>query len=425
MDILPWVYMLTNIFTVIAVDRFMRVFFEEKRTPAWVYYLSCLAYPALVGTAYLLIEVPLLTLFCNVLVLSVITLNYAASWKRRVSAVVFVYLFMFIADISVTLMAGRIGIVATETFEYSGTLFAYVAIPLIIYLEAVLAQNFINVRKNKPVPLQYWLASVLIPLISIYVALMIVATTNINRLSVILAITGIFLCNILIFYLYDSLARAYSGQLETALLTKEREYYYNQCGLMQDSMEYIQSFKHDITNHLLAASEYIKHGQSEQAAEYLGKLIGNVGKDKTYSDTGNIAFDSIINYAFKDAEEKGMAVTCTITVPKELGVDAVDVVTILGNLLDNAVSAAANVMDGSINLRVNYGKGRLSIIIENTYAGKIIYQDGKIVSAKRDVGDGHGYGLKNVQQAVEKYDGDMDISHTDTLFSVNVLLFIT
>ena len=46
---------------------------------------------------------------------------------------------------------------------------------------------------------------------------------------------------------------------------------------------------------------------------------------------------------------------------------------------------------------------------------------GSIISRKE--GNNHGYGLKNIINAVDKYDGHIDISHDGSIFSVGVLLY--
>jgi len=53
--------------------------------------------------------------------------------------------------------------------------------------------------------------------------------------------------------------------------------------------------------------------------------------------------------------------------------------------------------------------------VDNSFNGKIKYFDGQQIATLKS-GDEHGYGLKNIKQSVEKYNGYMRTTHTDTVF---------
>jgi sensor histidine kinase regulating citrate/malate metabolism len=76
----------------------------------------------------------------------------------------------------------------------------------------------------------------------------------------------------------------------------------------------------------------------------------------------------------------------------------------------------------NIALNLYYDKGRVFIKIENTYNAKIKLRDNEISSLSSNTE--HGYGLKNFKKSVDKYNGLLDLSYTDTLFTVDVLLYI-
>lgn len=103
-------------------------------------------------------------------------------------------------------------------------------------------------------------------------------------------------------------------------------------------------------------------------------------------------------------------------------IDVSDMVAIIGNLLDNAMEAVCKTETRRICMDVNYKKGRIFIYLENTYDGRINCKNGDILSTKS--GGVHGYGLKNIRKTLEKYNGCMDIEYTDTVFSVDILMYI-
>lgn len=117
-----------------------------------------------------------------------------------------------------------------------------------------------------------------------------------------------------------------------------------------------------------------------------------------------------------------------LLIPPALNVDIADSVTIIGNLLGNALDAIAKVKNKEIKLDIEFNKSVLFIKIENPFDGRVKYADGNageethIVSLKD--GDGHGHGLKNIRRSVEKYNGYVKINYADNVFSVGILLHV-
>jgi sensor histidine kinase YesM len=328
---------------------------------------------------------------------------------------------MFIADILASTIFGDFHISPTETGSVDFT-FSLVTMSLVLYLESLLTKNFKSIRRNKPVSGVLWLSTFAIPLSSVFLSIIILNSTNTSQIAIIIFVILIFAINLLTFYLHDSLLSAYADKLKFKLYEQEKDYYYNQCELMTELIEETKSFKHDIKNHLSAVNNFIKSNNLEEASDYLTKIIGDVEIDTIYSDTGNIEFDSIINYKLRNAKDNGIELQAKIMLPVNLQIDVVDVVTILGNLLDNAVDATMKSEQKQISLEIYYDKGRLFIKVSNTFNGDIKLKDNEIVSLSGD--PEHGYGLKNVKKSVDKYNGLIDINHTSTHFMADAFLYI-
>ena len=74
---------------------------------------------------------------------------------------------------------------------------------------------------------------------------------------------------------------------------------------------------------------------------------------------------------------------------------------------------------------MEYSRESLFIEVQNTFDGIVKYADeGERCIATRKTGDGHGHGLENIRRSVEKYNGHMDVTHADGIFSVSVLLYV-
>jgi sensor histidine kinase regulating citrate/malate metabolism len=219
-----------------------------------------------------------------------------------------------------------------------------------------------------------------------------------------------------------------NNKLTSTLRAQEREYYFSQCQRMQEFVETTKAIRHDMKLHLMATRNFTSNNQSEEATAYLDSLLGDIGEFQIYSATGNVILDSLINYKLSSAQDENIDLDIRVYVPPELNIDVMDIVIILGNLLDNALDSVANIADKRVKLDIEFSRKSLFIKIENTFDGIVNYADGKNNESRyittRKNGSEHGQGLKNIQRSVEKYDGQMNIYHTDNLFSVEVLLYV-
>jgi len=227
-------------------------------------------------------------------------------------------------------------------------------------------------------------------------------------------------------------------QLLTEQYAKEKEFYFTQCQLMQESVEAVKSVRHDMKLHMFALKKHL--ADNKEAMTYLNSLVEDISESEIYSETGNMVIDSVINYKLKSANKNSIKPRIKTAIPKIFNIEAIDIVTILGNLLDNAIDAIATAEEKRIDINLSYNKDTFIIKVANTFDGIVKYTDDscgvcdairadgaddtKKNIATRKGGDNHGYGLKNVRKAIDKYDGHMEISHDENIFSVGVMLYL-
>ncbi len=411
---------ITNVFIMFAIERFMRIFFKECISSSSRFMLTYIVFPIITSGIYIFSNMLIINLLLSFAAIFMITLNYKSSLTKRITIVCAIYIIVFINDVVSLFLPRSINALVLESnLDYEA--FGYVSMGLLFYLQSLLAQNVILMKRNNPVGLLFWVATFVIPLLSIYISVLVLGLSAVGEFAVISAIIAIFIINILTFYLHDLLSKSFIDKLKSALYEKEKEYYYAQCELMQNSLDHIKSFKHDITNHLFALSEYISHYQLEEANTYLEQLTGEIQANETYSQTGNIAFDSIINYKLSAEKEKDIDLEMDIFIPSKMDIDISDSVTIIGNLLDNAIEALSKVEKKKLLISINFSKNRLLIKIENTFNGEVKYNNNEMASLKNN--KSNGYGLKNVRKFIEKYNGYLDISYTNSVFTAFIILY--
>lgn len=105
--------------------------------------------------------------------------------------------------------------------------------------------------------------------------------------------------------------------------------------------------------------------------------------------------------------------------PADGTIQEIDIISLLGNLLDNAIEAAANV-DGEkyIFIKISAYHKMTVVHIENS-CGNVKWKKRMPVS---DKGKGRGIGLLNVKQSIDKYDGNLQLKQDGNKFVADLFL---
>ncbi len=416
------VYLICNFFTIFIIQKFYRIFFEPSQQSKMLVVGAYGLYFLATSLLHLTINIPLLTLFCNLGCYYVITLLYSASLRKRLSAVAFTYIFMFLMEMLVIAGAGVFQFEVFDKAKYV-SITVQVVLKLLSFGVAVSASSLRSIKRQKlPAALQF-LSSIIVSSASVYLVFTILASETTTQTTALLSIASVLAINVLLFTLYDILAFVYLKNIEVMLWEKEKTYYQHECEMMKTSQEEMAAFRHDIQNHLAILSQMLQHRDCVDVQEYLVNLTDRTKSKCIYSNSGCLPLDSIINYKLRNAEEQGIYANVNVAVPETLNMEIADIVTIMGNLLDNAIQAMLKTnQERNLFLKVIYTKGRLFITVKNTFDGQVVYQNGKIISSKQ--GAEHGHGLRNVKNALQKYDGSIKLNHDTSFFTVDAMLYI-
>lgn len=417
-------YLITSPFNTIFLHRFMQIFFKEKKTNTAICVSSYVIYTSLVIFTYLFIDIPIFLLVMNYVLMFCITFNYKSNMQKKLLSALYILIFMLIPEFIIAACTGYLQFSFFTEGTYSDTL-GLVAMRLLTYMMALLVERFKAVKNNQQVSIFSWMAAVLIPLITLIMEIMLLEAKSISQIQAIISIILMFVLNITAFYLYDSLAESYAQKSRFALLEKENELYRKQCELMQASTTELQAFRHDLNNQFIAMNELLNNEKYDNLKMHIQELFKITGEKAVYSTTGNVAVDGIINYKLQNAIINHIKVNAEIAVPSELSIEISDIITVLGNLLDNALSAIMQLREEerSLSLKLVYGQERLIISISNPYKTDLRYENGEIITTKKD-NQKHGFGIKNIEKVVEKYNGYMEINHENQIFTADILLYL-
>lgn len=421
------IYIISNLFTAYIVklfmDKYLGVDPKYKRTV----YLAYGAFFLITTSLYFLFSIPVMMMIANILCFLGISLCYKGNYKNKIIASFYIYIVLFVVEILVTALTFTPFMSPFEEYGYSNVLGLFIDKVLQFFAVLILRNVFIKKdgANDDVLPLKISLSSLLIPISTIIIEMVITGTPEISQSKVVISIIVLFLINFITFVLYNSLLEMYRNKIKNVIMNQEREYYYKQCLIMQKAVEDTQSFRHDFNNHMSILNELISKKEIPSAEKYISNLRANHQKyTSVYSSTGNIPIDSILNYKLNSLSDKDIAINIDVNVPTELTVDIMDISTILTNLLDNSASAMKKIEnDKSLNIKIAYVKRMLIISIENTYNGIVLYENGEIITTKKDKTK-HGKGLLNVRKIAEKYNGLLKLSHNENVFTSELLLYL-
>ena len=230
--------------------------------------------------------------------------------------------------------------------------------------------------------------------------------------------------NILVFYVFDKyIIFTEKLRLQALRITKMEleEKRYEQIEIT--NQEHAR-FLHDIRHYMSTIGELAIENKEKEILDILSELQIKVSDAGTKIYCSNRLLNTILNEKKKEADEK--SIRMEITYEPGFSIDQlenIDLIVIMGNLLDNAIEAAYRCKRGYVNLYLyTQNKSSFSIIkIVNNYTGVVKEKNGKIITSK-DNAARHGFGIQNASAVAQKYGGYVDISYVGDIFTVIVLL---
>lgn len=185
----------------------------------------------------------------------------------------------------------------------------------------------------------------------------------------------------------------------------------------------MRGWKHDYHNHIQVMKAYLELEKYEEMDKYLDELNADLKDIDKVLKTGNLMVDAILNTKLSIALSRGININAKATVPKNIKVADLDLCTIIGNLMDNAMEAAVKLEDPEdrfIRVYIREMKGQLYISLTNSVGGKVKKINLEYITTK--LGLNHGFGLKRIDSIVHKYNGFINRQNEEGVFATEVIL---
>jgi hypothetical protein len=207
-------------------------------------------------------------------------------------------------------------------------------------------------------------------------------------------------------------------ELRSFMQMQQQQYDYQ----LKQSVQ-VRSFKHDLVNHIGVLRELISENRTEKAKEYIDRIWELQNEFDLKIHTGDSFLDVIVNYYGYLAEKEKIDFTVGGQITDKLGLEMFDITTLVGNILQNAVEAAKKTTAPKIRMELIEHKKEIFIVVKNSVCRAAGLQKDFLTTSKPDKEE-HGFGLKNIAETVEKYQGEyyMDFltEKGENLFQISI-----
>lgn len=179
---------------------------------------------------------------------------------------------------------------------------------------------------------------------------------------------------------------------------------------------------HDHKNQLLAICHMLEQNQVPQALKYTRRLTGYMVKELDPIYTNHPIADGILNMKKQEAYDKKISLNYLCGDLKDIILNEEEIIILLGNLLDNAMEAAAeHPAIKSVQAQIIQEEKQLVITVKNSCTHGLQAENGSIRSTKTN-DEAHGYGLPAIQDIVERYDGVFAIKQEGEYVKATVVI---
>ena len=232
--------------------------------------------------------------------------------------------------------------------------------------------------------------------------------------------SGMLVLNVLIFILLDNVVKRESEIREKEIMLEQTEHLNQMYRSLSDEREKQKARSHDYINNLNVMLMLAREGKVDEEIRYIEEQLGRELQSVDVIDTGNTLINAVLNIKYLEAKEKGIIIPFIADNLTGLKISDSDLVTILTNILDNAIEAVQKCDEKRIVFKIIKDSDLLIIDSTNPYAGQLPDED-SFITTKNDKKN-HGFGLLNVKNTVKANNGNCFIDTEGGIFHISIAI---
>ena len=268
---------------------------------------------------------------------------------------------------------------------------------------------------------------------SLLIAIVVFSISNLSFLSIDTPFSGTYdfqIANIRTIVDFGGIAVLYAHLVQCCELRIRRELESVQNVLQNQYVQYKQSresidlinYKYHDLKHQIAVLR--SEQDPQKRAAFLDRMEDEIRQYEAQNKTGNQVLDTVLTSKSLYCAKHSITFTCVADGKLLDFMDVMDICSIFGNALDNAIECELKIADKEkrlIHVTVSQQKNFLILCFENYFEGGLDYKEGRLVSTKKEK-EFHGYGIKSIRYTVNKYDGAVSIDTKDNWFDLKILI---
>lgn len=272
------------------------------------------------------------------------------------------------------------------------------------------------------------LSFIVIPLISCIISITTlsvfesIAFSKEIQLRFAVIIFGIALMTAIFWFLFFRISKD-SRVKSDLLLSRQREEMYRESVISSgEQIRQMSEIKHDMKNDLKSIYRLIENNQYDEAKRLCAECSEGIEKVYTPINTDNPTLNAILNVEIEKAQRNNISFSYTVTDSLRF-VSSTDVVSIIGNLCDNAIEYLSTIdkSQRKMSLEITVRNDYRIIICRNTILSSVLSVNPDMKTTKGDE-TLHGKGLNILRSIADKYNGTIGYREENNNIEVTLII---
>lgn len=306
-----------------------------------------------------------------------------------------------------------------------------IASRIILFLFLIIIKRISVIKKKNVIDMsnKEWLQFLIFP---IFTLITVIVMTNsmvtsyhedIVNVYYVIAIVLIVL-NMVVFHLINEILENSQRIREADVLKQQSIGQLELYNSLRKNYDIQRKRTHEYKNQIMCIDSLLKKKNYNKLEEYINSIFDKLDGQLDMVDTNNEVVNAVINAKYYEALQNDVLFILKINDLSHIKVSDEDIVTILSNLLDNAIEAAGqcDIDKRTVGIKLLYEDDVLSIAVSNSYKTEPeIMEDGYMRTIKDDK-EQHGLGIRNVVATLEKYNAEYIIDYKNGEFVFSIIM---
>ncbi len=249
---------------------------------------------------------------------------------------------------------------------------------------------------------------------------------EIGRAFKVPTMASLWIIELMSYYMFYIVNQEYERNLELVAIGHKEELEEELLQFSRDNYEEMHQIRHEIKNHLAYLQVLAEQDEYEKLKIYLHTVSGETEELFRFVECGNDVINAVMNHAICQARNRGVEIDAQIIVPPTLPYEETQLCSLLSNLMDNAIEAAAQSGTESPTVRVLIRPQQDYLFLRVTNPVRTDLPPRRVLSlhTTKENQKLHGYGTKIIRNVAERYQGSVKFDLRDGIFLADVMLYL-